>query len=223
MDLAHLISGVLAGTVQSLIGHPLDTLKTLSQNKIFISSYYRCSLYNGLMPSLIQNSILTGASFHVNNYFFNLTNNNNLLSSLYTGILGCFVICPLEQIKINKQVNISSNRNLSSTIVHSFKHFYLVSLREVPAITIYFSSYRYFKEQQINYFISGGFSGVLSWLITYPIDTVKSRLQSNMCQSLMESIKMGNLYSGLSFCLIRAFIVNGASFFMYEKCISYLS
>ena len=102
----------------------------------------------------------------------------------------------------------------------SYKYLHLVSLREIPAITVYFSSYRYLKEQQINIGLAGGISGVLSWLITYPIDTIKSRMQSNLCSTIKESFQIGNLYHGLGYCLLRAFIVNGASFYTYEMTLS---
>ena len=58
-----------------------------------------------------------------------------------------------------------------------------------------------------NSFISGGIAGILSWLIPYPIDTIKSRIQIGY--SLKKSIKLGNYYKGLNFCLLRAFLVNG--------------
>ena len=37
-------------------------------------------------------------------------------------------------------------------------------------------------KNKINYhpLISGGVAGALSWLFTYPIDTVKTRVQSNI-------------------------------------------
>lgn len=221
-DIKYFISGGIAGCIQSIIGHPLDTLKTISQNKMLVPSYTIKILYRGLTPSLIQSSLLTGSSFYSNNYFYNVTH-NNLLSSLYTGFLGCLIICPLEQIKIQKQ---SQHDNSPLTLHYlrtSYRYMYLVSLREIPAITLYFSSYRYLRENQINIILGGGLSGCLSWLITYPIDTIKSRLQSGVCTSLKESLLMGKLYKGLSYCLVRAFLVNSASFYTYENLITFLS
>ncbi len=219
MESKHFISGCIAGAIQSMIGHPLDTLKTISQNKIISSSYSIKSLYLGFTPSLIQSSFLTGTAFYTNNYLYELTQ-NKILSSFYTGLLGCLVICPLEDLKIKRQMSHPINRFSLSQFNSSYKYLHLVSLREIPAITVYFSSYRYFKEQQINIGLAGGISGVLSWLITYPIDTIKSRMQSNLCSSIRESFRIGNLYHGLGYCLFRAFIVNGASFYTYETIFS---
>lgn len=219
MKTEHFIAGSIAGSVQSLIGHPLDTLKTVSQNNLVISSFSSKHLYSGLSASLIQSSLITGSAFYINTYLYNLCQ-NNLLSSLGTGMLGCLIICPLEDFKIKRQISYSlplQPRLSLSYIKDSYRFLHLVSLREIPAITLYFSSYRYLKENSTNIILAGGISGSLSWLFTYPIDTVKSRLQSNLCSTVSQSIQMGNLYYGLGYCLLRAFIVNGASFYIYEK------
>ena len=52
---------------------------------------------------------------------------------------------------------------------------------------------------------------------TYPIDTIRSRQISNNI-SIREAISMGNLWRGYSACLIRAFLVNSCSFYIYELC-----
>ena len=147
MDWRYFISGTIAGSVQTIIGHPLDTLKTISQNKVVIPSYSVKLLYSGLLPSLIQNSFLTGSSFYVNNYFYELTQ-SNLISSLYTGVLGSLFICPLEQLKIKQQTHSCSNQIFLNSFSNYYRYLYLVILRETPAITVYFSSYRYFKDHQ---------------------------------------------------------------------------
>jgi hypothetical protein len=59
-------------------------------------------------------------------------------------------------------------------------------------------------------------AGMLSWLLTYPIDVIKTRVQSNNHLSMIGAYKMGNIWSGLSFCLLRSFIVNGSGFAIYD-------
>ena len=92
----------------------------------------------------------------------------------------------------------------------------LVSAREIPAVFSYFSSYQYFREKNMSIFLSGSLAGTISWFITYPVDTIKTRLQNNSCKTIKEAIKKGNLFTGLNLCLIRAFIVNGVNFSVYE-------
>ena len=87
--------------------------------------------------------------------------------------------------------------------------------REVLAMGIYFKSYKYFKEKNYNSTISGGISGFLTWLITYPFDVIRSR-QISQNIKMKHAIKCGNLYKGLIPCLIRSIITNSAVWTIYE-------
>ena len=99
--------------------------------------------------------------------------------------------------------------------------------REIISIPIYFTTFYYLNEKfktekynsqwYANSFISGGIAGVNSWLITYPIDTLKSRKQLFPAKTFHELYKIGNLFNGLLITLTRAFVVNGFSFYMYDN------
>ena len=52
--------------------------------------------------------------------------------------------------------------------------------------------------------IAGGIAGMRSWLITYPIDTLKTRKQLYQTKTYNELIQMGNLYKGLTITLLKA-------------------
>ena len=88
--------------------------------------------------------------------------------------------------------------------------------RESLGYSIYFSTYHYCKKYDIPTWISGGFAGVMNWSITYPIDVIKNRQLNYNC-NIMDAYKIGNLYNGINFCLIRAMIVNSMIFTVYEK------
>ena len=90
-------------------------------------------------------------------------------------------------------------------------------LRESLACGIYFKTYDVCsKNIGLNPFISGGLAGCNSWLLTYPIDTIKTRYQLDQTKGTMDMLKRGGLWNGLSYCLFRAFLVNGISFTCYE-------
>ena len=98
----------------------------------------------------------------------------------------------------------------------------MTMIRESFATGIYFYSYHNLKKNEyikgeINIFFSGGIAGCLSWFFTYPVDVVKTRIQSGEYNSALKAIKNGNLFQGLSVCLLRSFIVNSIGFFIYEK------
>lgn len=75
--------------------------------------------------------------------------------------------------------------------------------------------------------IAGGLAGTISWLCTFPIDTVKSRLQADgvsgkpIYKGMWDCARHGYQVEGLSFfsrglssTLIRAFVMNAATFFV---------
>ena len=59
--------------------------------------------------------------------------------------------------------------------------------REIPAFAVYFASFEAMTRQDdaskpigtAHMMLAGGMAGMFSWLLTYPIDVVKSRLQVN--------------------------------------------
>jgi len=78
------------------------------------------------------------------------------------------------------------------------------------------------KKKKYPSFLSGSIAGALSWFFTYPIDTIKTRIQNESCKTIKEAIQKGGLNQGLGICISRAFIVNGINFSVYEKILQYL-
>jgi solute carrier family 25 carnitine/acylcarnitine transporter 20/29 len=121
-------------------------------------------------------------------------------------------------------------------------------LREAPAFGAYFASYRiftdYFSECAFDgtgvmkstvpnwaVLVGGGFAGCISWLVTYPLDVIKSNIQievgttvSNrsrlttmgMGKHLLESHGPSIFVRGLTPTLIRAFPVNAITFYLND-------
>ena len=206
------IKGFLSGAVQTLSGHPLDTIKVLSQNKktnpknIFsknITKYYR-----GVYYPLVLNSFIVGIQF---NTFYSY---GNLACGLTSGL----ILTPFDYYKTYEQVNnkrIIFPKNLNQLKNFNFPRGYNITiLRETIALSIYFNSYEYMKKNNLGILFSGGMAGCLSWLFSYPIDTIKTRFQ--LGYSYKESFYMGNLWRGLSVTLGRAWIVNSLGFYFAE-------
>ena len=181
------ISGLISGVCQTLIGHPLDTIKVLLQgNKSF---NYNLKLFNGMGPVLLTNSLITGIQFHAyENY-----------SPISLGLISAVIITPIEYYKIQKQTF-----NIYPKTIP--KGFGITFLREVIALNCYFNSYKYL-ENRTGIFIAGGIAGATSWLLTYQIDTIKTRIQSG--NTFIEAINKKQFNKGLLFCLFRGFLVNG--------------
>ena len=96
--------------------------------------------------------------------------------------------------------------------------------REVPAFGLYFSSYEVlvnagkgrWKNSTPWVFASGGLAGIVSWVFTYPIDVLKSRIQADhfgsaaQYRSTMQCLRasiasdgFGVLFRGMGSTVIR--------------------
>ena len=87
-------------------------------------------------------------------------------------------------------------------------------LREVPSFAVYFASYhglcKHFQGQSGSIsipklFLSGGVSGILAWVVSYPADVVKTRLQSDGMDS--------NKFSGIIDCCVKSYKGEGYKVF----------
>jgi len=117
--------------------------------------------------------------------------------------------------------------------------------REIPAFGTYFLSYEWMvrKMQRHNcepstgaILFAGGMAGCMSWLVSYPVDVIKSRLQSDgafgaarrytgVVDCLRISVHEEGfrvLSRGLSSTLLRAFPTNAATFFVVSHVTRHL-
>lgn len=105
--------------------------------------------------------------------------------------------------------------------------------------SIYFAGYETMKRVlssedssagPMTHFMSGGFCGILSWLIVFPVDAIKTNLQKdimmvqpkytnfwNCARSLVRKNGVKGLYRGLNVTLIRAFPIHSLNFLVYEQ------
>tara|TARA_B110000879_G_C10915660_1_gene410065 strand:+ start:36 stop:707 length:672 start_codon:yes stop_codon:yes gene_type:complete len=214
------LNGIIVGIVQTLTGHPLDTLKVLQQTNVKKVNYKTIGLrnvYRGMLYPMLGSGIFNSIQFGSYQYIKQHTH-NNVIAGLSAGFLSGIILCPIDVLKINKQIKNTNKVNI-------FKALHVSCVRESFSTYIYFESYyrsmQYLgennKNTEINAFLSGGIAGVLSWFFIFPIDVVKTRLQSYQCDSIVSAIKYGSVWNGLTLCLIRGFIVNGSGFVAYNK------
>ena len=210
-----LFAGFISGTAQTLIGHPLDTMKVWKQHNIWKSTH----IFSGLKYPLLTGSILASVQFTttllVSENIHNYTKvQADTMGGLCAGVVSGILTSPIDKYKIQMQTKSNKSRyGLFSCIA-----------REVPACGIYFGSYAAMREQDQSVLISGAIAGTLSWLFTYPLDIMKTQIQSGESpniRTVYNKIKSGQivLTNGLGFCLARAFIINGIGFTVYEKCL----
>lgn len=234
MDISSFISGAISGTVQTIIGHPFDTIKTIYQSgnhiqsKFFYnpSNLYRGSLYPFIL-GITTNSIIFGSHQNIHTYlnskYSNITIVNNITNSFIAGGISGFYIgifmTPFENFKILAQTQLSIKDNISKYgfIKTIYRGTSVTTARETLAMSSYFATYDIMKYYNYNPLISGFIAGIVNWTLTYPIDTVKTRIQSYKSNTITHAWNTGNIWKGIPIVLIRAGIVNASIFYTYEN------
>ena len=139
----------MSGIAQTIVGHPLDTLKILKQNnKLINKNIYNIhlkQLYSGVSIPLIQTPIACGIVFYIDEIINNYIH-NHWISGFTSGIVSSFLLCPFEYYKINLQQNNKQLINVK-TILGSYKNISYVIYREAPALSIYFGTYNELKKK----------------------------------------------------------------------------
>ena len=201
------IKGGIVGGTTVFIGYPFDTIKTCLQNKKNIS-FKISNLYKGLSYPLAFSVLFNSSLFSVHNYFQKKVN-NHYFSGFIAGAICSPILNTVELIKVNKQIMREVN------LKNPFLGCIGTISRESIASSFYFGTYFYLKDKY-NPAISGGCAGAMSWLVSYPLDTVKTRIQSGITRSYIKAFLMKDLWKGFSYCLARAVIVNSAGFYIYD-------
>ena len=214
-----LASSSISGMIHILLGYPFDTLKTLRQssqdNTKYMKNLNTLSLFRGIKYPLIQNTLTNSTIFGLNNFFMNRIE-NKYISNLYTACVCTLILTPFDKLKVMSQYNIKYKFNCSF-IKRSYKQLPIVAASEIPSTFIYFTTYQTAKEYNVPIFLSGSLAGVASWLFTYPLDTIKTRMLNESCKTISEAYQKKNLCRGLGICIFRSFFVNGVNFYSYEK------
>lgn len=180
----------------------------------------------------------------------------------FAGLVQAVVICPMEHIKCRLQITNGPSYNGPAHVVSDilsehgirglFRGWWSTFWREVPAFGMYFVTYDCVKEginRKLRSYdpshshswaasaISGGITGSFTWFIVYPLDIIKTRIQTapihctKPCQSkiwhvgkdIVNQHGWRHLFRGLGVTMVRAFPVNGIIFPLYEFTLMHLN
>lgn len=216
------------------------------------------AFYKGTLTPLIGVGACVSIQFGVNEYMKRVVfNNEKHLSSSQYYLSGAFAGCaagilasPIEHIRSRLQTQIKGNLGPIGVIKNIYnkygffglmKGFMPTSVREFHGSGMYFLTYEYLvKRECINkninrYDISapklclfGGLSGYAMWLSVYPVDFVKSRIQTddldnpkykNVRDVIKKTFKAEGIkgfFKGFTPTILRAAPANAATFYAFE-------
>lgn len=198
-------------------------------------------LYRGVTSPLggvaIVNAIVFGVYGFAQRTLGHETISQAFLAGAAAGLSQAFICSPLELAKTRLQV--SDKYHGTWDCIRKvfkaqgtrgvFKGLGLTMMREAPSYGTYFATYEYLTGGQNvttwQILLAGGLAGSASWLIVYPVDVIKTRMQSdgvqgapkyrNAVHCLKESLKAEGprfLTRGLVSTIVRAFPTNAATF-----------
>ncbi|KAJ3416929.1 Mitochondrial carrier protein ymc2 [Chytridiales sp. JEL 0842] len=181
------------------------------------------------------------------------------LSGSFSGIANSVLSGPIEHVRTRLQTQTSATAegaykgplDFARRVVNShgvFRGLYkgqgITLLREFHGYGIYFLTYEALMQRQMKIqgtekrgdvaawrqCVFGAMSGYTLWIMIYPIDSIKSKLQTDAfepskqkysstldcARKVLKAEGMGGFYRGFWACMLRAGPVNGVTFVAYE-------
>lgn len=188
-------------------------------------------LYRGLSSPLagvsFVNAIVFGIYGNVQRYVGNSDSyKTHFVAGATAGLVQSFICSPMELAKTRLQLQhdkigcekFRGPRQCLSYIYRCeglpgiFRGLSITAMRDVPGFASYFVAYEWFIRAKQNPGIlytlfAGGSAGIVSWLLTIPIDVVKSRIQADGMSGTRP------MYNGIGDCLRKSYAQEGLSFF----------
>lgn len=218
-----LLPGAAQGLVMTIVGHPLDTVKTRMQSNMFNKGMINCivstvknegflGLYRGMMAPLISHVAKRSYQFPVFNYFKD-KGTNPYLAGLIAGASSTFVGAPFQVIKVNSQTTTSKKYHSSldftkqnykrNGLIGFFKGFRITMIKDSVFGSVFLGNYTFFvnlqfikKMTSIGNFIAGGLAHSITWVIFIPIDHIKTEIQQINSSKTITSIIKETIMSG---------------------------
>ena len=134
-----------------------------------------------------------------------------------------------EKLHLVAQIKQNSNQILLD-IKNIYKGLNITIWRNFSSVGMFFWGYettkKTFQNPYIGSFVGGSVAGFMSWGPNYPLDNIKTRIQTDVngnYNGIMDCIKktykttgFRSFWSGFSPCIIRGMIVNPFIFLAYE-------
>jgi solute carrier family 25 carnitine/acylcarnitine transporter 20/29 len=165
------------------------------------------------------------------------------------GVAAGVFLAPVELVKIRLQVQTASEKRIYAGPVDCLRKIlksdgpmglmrglFATWWRDIPGFAAYFVSYEWLRRTMtpvghsldelppLKQLLAGGLGGIAAWVISYPFDVLKSRIQTNneyrgLWHCAMASYRNEGarvFFAGLGTTIVRSFPVNAVIFLVYQ-------
>lgn len=216
MGVAEILAGFCVGWSETLVGYPFWTCKSIVQNRQTLANLSARRLYQGVGYPLISSVGFNTLVFPLHHQLHNKHDLPHFVSGMMCGVAVAPQMWFMDTFTIRRQ----TNQQVHANMFRRAKGLPMTMARESVALGAYFSTYHALRDGH-NSFVSGAAAGISNWMLTFPLDTLRTRQIAQKC-SVQAAWQQGHLWTGLHFALARAAVVNAVSFTVYENTLSML-
>lgn len=245
-DIKIMFSGSFAGLAQIVTGHPFDTVKvryidykkgSLSQCVKSIQKGGWSNFYRGVYSPMVGSIFMNIKTFYTYSLIERHITENSFISGSITGALLSSIESPTDLIKTRMQLSTRANyieTIRSIGVTNMYKGFNITLSRNIISVGGFFWGYKTVKDMVDNEYmgavLGGSVAGLLCWGPSYPMDNIKTRIQSSSqrmtirdaCKNVYKEEGLRGFYRGFVPCITRSMFVNPFVFLAYEIGIKHL-
>mmetsp|Transcript_9464 Transcript_9464/g.13998 ORF Transcript_9464/g.13998 Transcript_9464/m.13998 type:complete len:306 (-) Transcript_9464:31-948(-) len=214
-------------------------------------------VYRGLAPPLLMSTAMCAITLGTYGVLHDDYNVNPVIAGSFAGFTAAILLNPFQLMKVqfqlgNHYLNESVSRKLPfgrgvKWVVSQFKEhgmftiwkrgIWITCARDVVGRGIYFGTYDYLKTKfnmkmnsiWLSSWLAGGTTGIITWSIMLPLDTIKSNIQAipfhkdpPSILQVIRSTSISRMYAGFFPAILRSFPANAVSLLCYEYTSRYL-
>lgn len=245
-----IIPGIMNAISITLIGHPIDTMKTMLQSNVH-KNVFDCmknegfkGLYRGMSPTLVSHLLKRPIQFPINDYLKDNFGLGRYTAGFIAGGSMSIIGTPLQVIKVNCQVSKTNEyKNAFDFIpkyyqINGLKGFYkgfkITLTKDVLFGGSFLGTYDLIKSNLPNHkgviFVSGALAHCATWSVLIPVDNIKTKVQKSKTPlAISEAVKttiktegIKGLWKGILPACARTIPVTGFSMIVYEYARDYV-
>ena len=197
-----IVSGFVSGFVSTLVSHPLEFLKVNYQIQ------NRSSL--NFSRGIIINPCVYGLHYSIYLPMYNYCKKNQLdsfSSAFIAQNISNLILNPLWAIRTQRMVFDNYQSFNLKNVLLGYKKSAVPNLLIGLQTGITWNIHEYLVHNGIETTFSAGFAKTVAILLTYPVDTYRTRIRLDVRYTLLDFIKsntLKNYYSGISFYLLKS-------------------